>query len=164
MIWLVVPWMILWSRAHGGGWPKLPYSPDAWLLCAPYWLFFPVIGWWCLPAYLIAVLGIRLAHGRGFNYKLPFKVGSTPEKVEYLIDDSLPVYWQKFLIMFITGWCVTLGFGFTLMLHGHILAGLILYASGMAKSIAYMLPETWHAELARGLFLGLGLSIAYMLI
>ena len=164
MIFLAVPWMVWLSRMAGGGWPKLPYGLDAWLLCAPYLLFYPVIEWWCLPAYLIAVLGIRLGHGRGFSYNEPFKIGSTPEKVEWLIDDTLPVKTQKILIMFLTGWCVTLGAGFALMLHGHILAGLIIYASGMLKAVAYFLPRTDWAEYARGAFLGLGVAVAYGII
>jgi len=164
MIWLVVPYMTWVSRMNGGGWPSLPYGADAWILAAPYWLFFPAIGWWVIPAYLIAVLGIRLGHGRGFTYNEPFKIGSTPEKVEWLIDKSLPVKTQKILIMFLTGWCVTLGFGFALMLHGHILAGLIIYASGMLKAVAYFLPRTDWAELVRGFFLGCGVVAAYLVL
>lgn len=164
MIWFVIPWMTWLSRMAGGGPPKLPYGLDAWLLCAPYLLFYPFIGWWVIPAYLIAVLGIRLGHGRGFTYNEPFKIGSTPEKVEWLIDDSLPVKTQKILIMFLTGFAVTLTLGFILNIYGHILAGLIIYSSGMLKAVAYFLPRTDWAELVRGFFLGLGVVLAYMVI
>jgi hypothetical protein len=164
VIWLTVPWMTLWSRAHGGGKPHLPLGLDAWLLCAPYLLFFPVIGWWIVPAYLGAVLGIRLGHGRGFTYNEPFKIGSEPEKVEWLIDKSLPVKTQKILIMFLTGWAVTLTLGLILNIYGHILAGLIIYASGMLKAVAYFLPRTDWAELLRGFFLGCGVVAAFLVI
>jgi len=164
MIWFVVPFMTYVSRMAGGGWPKLPYGLDAWILAAPYLLFYPAIGLWILPAYLGAVLGIRLGHGRFFQYKQPFKAGSEPEKIEFLIDDTLPVYWQKFMGMALTGFAVTLTLGFILNLYGFIAAGLIVWLSGALKAIAYMLPETWHSELLRGAFLGLGVALAYGMI
>lgn len=152
------------SRMAGGGWPKLPYGADAWLLCAPYLLFYPAIGWWVILAYLGAVLGIRLGHGRFFDYDLPFKVGSEPEKIEVLIDDSLPVKTQKILGMFLTGWAVTLTLGFILNIYGFLLAGFVIYVSGMLKAVAYFLPRTDWAELVRGAFLGLGVVAAYLVL
>jgi len=148
----------------GGGWPKLPWGLDAFVLALPYLLFYEAIGWWVIPAYIGAVIGVRLGHGRGFHYRLPFKEGSDPEKVEWLIDSTQDVYTRKFLIMYLTGLAVTFALGLILTLHGHILAGFVIYVSGMLKSVAYMLPETWHSELARGFFLGLGVALAYMVI
>lgn len=156
--------MVLWSRAHGGGWPKLPYSPDAWLLCAPYFLFFPAIGYWTIPAYLGAVLGIRLGHGRGFDYHLPFKPDSKPERIEVLIPSNLPVYWHKALIMLLTGLAVTLVASVVLAFHGYLGASAILALSGALKTASYLLPKTEYAEIARGLFLGLGVVLAYGMI
>lgn len=164
MIWLCVPFMAWLSRMSGGGWPKLPYGLDAWILAAPYLLFYPAIGWWVILAYLGAVLGVRLGHGRFFDYDLPFKVGSEPEKIEVLIDDSLAVKTQKILGMFLTGWAVTLALGFILNIYGFLLAGFIIYVSGMLKAVAYFLPETWHAEIARGFFLGCGVVAAFLVL
>ena len=152
------------SRMCGGGWPKLPYGLDQWLLAAPYLLFYPVIGLWVIPAYLTAVLGLRLGHGRGFDYNLPLKEGAEPEKVEILIPKSLPVYTQKILIMALTGLAVTLVCGVTLAFHGFYIAGVILALSGALKAVAYFLPKTEWAELARGLFLGLGVVTAFVVI
>lgn len=152
------------SRMAGGGWPKLPFGLDQWLLALPYLLFYPVIGWWVIPAYLGAVLGLRLGHGRGFDYKLPFKVGSDPEKVEWVIPKSLPVSVRKFLIMALTGLCVTLILAVLLLAYGYLLPALIVALSGIAKALAYFLPMTEQAELSRGFFLGLGVVAGYMLI
>lgn len=154
---LLIPYMAVLSRAHGGGKPHLPWSLDAWLLAAPYLLLYPLIGWWVIPSYFIAFLGLRTGHGRGFNYKEPFKPGSQPEKVEFLIPKNLPVPVQKFLIMFLTGLAVTLVASIALALHGHWIFALILALSGAAKSLAYLLPKTEWAEYARGAFLALGL-------
>lgn len=156
---LLISFMIIMSRAHGGGWPKLPWGLDAWLLASPYLLLYPLIGWWVVPSYLGAVLGLRLGHGRGFNYWIPFKIGSDPEKIEYIIPKSLPVPAKKFLIMFLTGLAVTLVGSVSLAAHGHLFLSLILALSGAAKSVAYFLPVTEWAEYARGALLGLGLSV-----
>jgi len=152
--------MTIMSRAHGGGWPKIPFGLDAWILALPYLFFWPVLGWWVIPAYLGAVLGLRLGHGRGFHYDRPFKEGSKPEKVEWVIPKSLPVWARKVLIMALTGLAVTMIAGLVLLSMGYAWAGLILLLSGLAKSLAYLLPETEWAEYARGFFLGLGVVIA----
>lgn len=146
----------------GGGWPRLPWGLDQWILSAPYLLLYPLIGWWIIPSYLTAVLGLRLGHGRGFNYRIPFKEGSEPEKIEFLIPKNLSVPVQKFLIMFLTGLAVTLVASIALALHGHWIFALILALSGAAKSVAYFLPRTEWAEYARGAFLGLGLFMVLL--
>lgn len=161
---LLIPYMTWLSRMCGGGPPKLPYGLDAWLLALPYLLFFPVISYWVIPAYLGAVLGIRLGHGRGFDYSLPFKPGSEPEKVEILIPKYLPVKYQKILIMLLTGLAVVLLSCAFLLMHGHIASGLILALSGAAKALSYFLPKTLWAELARGFFLACGVYFGLMLI
>jgi len=148
----------------GGGWPKLPWGLDAWLLALPYLLFWGAVGPWAILGYLGAVLGIRLGHGRGFDYGKPFKEGSKPEKVEILIPSSLPVKYQKILIMSLTGLAVTLVAAIVLASHGHWLSALIIAISGAAKSICYLLPKTEWAELARGFSLGLGVYIGFMVI
>lgn len=153
---LLIPLMAWGSRMAGGGWPRLPWGLDQWVLSAPYLLLYPLIGWWVIPSYFIAFLGLRTGHGSGFNYHLPFKEGRTVEKVEYLIPQNLPVPVQKFLIMFLTGLSVTLVASIALALHGHWIFALILALSGAAKSVAYFLPRTEWAEYARGAFLGIG--------
>ena len=159
----VIPYMTWLSRMAGGGWPKLPWGLDQWLLALPYLLFYPAIGYWVILGYLGAVLGLRLGHGRGFNYNEPFKTGSQPEKVEILIPKSLPVKYQKILIMALTGLAVTIVLFSILILSGHILSGLILAVSGTLKSIAYFLPRTEWAEYTRGFFLGCGVYFGLML-
>ena len=157
---LVIPYMTWVSRMCGGGPPKLPWGLDAWLLAAPYLLFYPYVGWWVILGYLGAVLGLRMGHGRGFHYNLPFEIGSEPEKIEVLIPDSLPVYWQKFLIMAGTGLAVSLALSIILSLNGYILPGLVLALSGTCKALAYLFPRTEHSEYRRGTFLGLGVALA----
>ena len=152
------------SRMAGGGWPKLPWGLDAWLLALPYLLFWGAVGPWAILGYLGAVLGIRLGHGRGFDYGKPFKEGSEPEKVEILIPSSLPVYVQKFLIMALTGLCVTLILAVLLLAFGYWLPALIVALSGIAKSLAYFLPKTEWAEYARGVALGLGVYVGLLVI
>lgn len=160
---LTIPYMVIMSRAHGGGWPKLPFGLDAWLLAAPYFLFTPVVGYWIIPAYLMAVLGLRIGHGRGFHYNLPFEPGSKPERVEAIIPDRLPVYWQKFLIMALTGLAVTIGLGLALLTTGYVWSGVILCIAGALKAVAYLLPKTENSEYLRGLFLSLGIILALWL-
>lgn len=155
---LIIPYMAWVSRMAGGGKPKLPYGLDAWILSAPYLLLWGDIGLWAVPSYLMAVLAIRTGHGRGFQYKVPFEADSKPEKVEALIPDNLPVYWQKFLIMFITGIGVTIIPAIVLIGYGYILAGVILAVSGAAKAVAYMTSKTETSEYLRGSFLGIGLT------
>ena len=153
--------MTIVSRMNGGKWPiDLPWGLDAWVLALPYLLFWPVLGWWTLLGYAGAVLGARLGHGRGFHYDRPFKDGSKPEKVEWVIPKSLPVYVQKLLIMVLTGLCVTLILAVLLLAFGYWLPALIVALSGIAKGLAYCLPKTEWAEYARGFFLGLGVVIA----
>jgi len=164
VIWLVVPYMTWLSRMCGGGKPKLPWGIDQWLLGLPYLSFFPVIGYWVILGYLGAVLGLRSGHGSGFNYNIPFEPDRTPEKVEILIPKSLPVKYQKILIITLTGLAVTIVLSSILILSGHILSGLILAASGTLKSIAYFLPRTEWSELLRGAFLGLGVVLAFMVL
>lgn len=164
MIFLAIPWMTWLSRMCGGGPPKLSWGLDQWLLPLPYLLFFPYISWWVIPAYLGAVLALRSGHGRGFDYHLPFKVGSEPEKIEWIIPKSLPVKIQKILIMALTGLCVTILTTLALALHGLWLAAFLLAISGILKAIAYFLPKTEWAELARGFFLGCGFVAAMMVI
>jgi len=164
VIWLVVPYMTWLSRMAGGGKPKLPFGLDQWLLALPYLLFYPVIGWWVIPAYLGAVLGLRLGHGRGFWYNEPFKIGSEPEKVEILIPKGLSVKIQKMLIMALTGLSVTLILSALLLAYGYWLPSLIVAVSGIAKALAYFLPRTEWAEYTRGFLLGLGVVMALMLI
>lgn len=154
-------WM---SRCCGGGKPKLPLGLDQWLLAAPYLLFYTHIGYWVIPSYLLAVLGLRLGHGRGFNYKEPFKPGSQPEKVEFLIPKNLPVYVRKALIMGLTGIAVCLIAAISLAAHSFYLAALILALSGALKAVAYLAPKTEISEYLRGGFLGLGLVIVLYLI
>jgi len=161
---LSLPYMIIGSRAHGGGKPDIPWGLDAWLLPLPYLIFTPQLGWWIIPAYLFGVLGIRLGHGRGFHYNEPFEIGSKKEKVEYLIPSSLPVYWKKFLIMLLTGLGVSICVGLSLSLTGHVASGVLLGLSGMGKALAYFHPKTEVSEYLRGAFLGLGVFIAYLLI
>lgn len=138
----------------------MPLSLDAWLLPLPYLMFFSQIGWWVIPSYLVAVLGIRMGHGRGFGYQLPFKEGSKPEKIERIIPSSLPVRLQKFLIMALTGLMVTLGFSLCLAFEGYLIGAFVLGLSGFSKSFAYFLPTTELAEYARGIFLGVGFVVA----
>lgn len=164
MIFLVIPWMTWLSRMSGGGKPKLPWGLDQWLLPLPYLLLFPYITWWAVPAYLGAVLGLRLGHGRGFNYNEPFKPGSKPEKVEFLISKNLPVKIQKILIMALTGLAVTMIAGLLLLTMKFYAAALFLLLSGVLKALAYTLPKTEWAELARGFFLGCGFVAAIMVL
>lgn len=156
---LLIPLMGWLSRMAGGGWPRLPWGLDQWILASPYLLLYPLIGWGIIPSYLVAVLGLRLGHGRGFNYKSPFKEGSQPEKIEIFIPKNLPVSIQKFLIMFLTGLVVTLGFSISLASNGHWIYSLILALSGATKSLAYFAPRTDVSEVLRGTFLGIGLFI-----
>lgn len=151
------------SRMAGGGWPKLPWGLDAWLLAAPYLLLWPLTGGWVVLGYLGAVLGIRLGHGRGFQYSEPFKPGSYPEKIELIIPDSLPVKYQKMLIMLLTGLAVTLVMVVILSLHGFIVPGAILALSGALKMVAYFTKTTESSELLRGLFLGLGVYLVLLI-
>ena len=160
----IIGWFTWGSRMCGGGAPKLPWGLDQWLLPLPYLAFWGVLGWWIVPAYLGAVVGLRMAHGRGFRYFEPFKPGSDKELSEYLIPQSLPIWIQKFLIMFLTGWAVTLVLSVALMLHGHYLAGVVLAASGAAKSCAYFAHNTETAELLRGFALGVGFVAALWVI
>lgn len=159
-----IPYMAWLSRMSGGGEPKLPWGLDQWLLSLPYLIFIPQVGYWIVPAYLSAVLGLRLGHGRGFHYKIPFEPGSEPERVEAVIPDSWPVYWQKFSIMALNGLAVTLMLAIVTLCHGYVLSGLILALSGALKSLAYMTRKTEDSEYLRGAFLGLGLLLAYLLI
>jgi uncharacterized membrane protein len=156
---LLIPYMAVLSRAHGGGKPHLPLSLDAWLLAAPYLLLYPLIGLWVVPSFFVAVLFIRTGHGSFFHYDRPHKEGRTVEKIEYIMPKGLSVYWYKVLGMFLTGLGVTLVASIALALHGHWIFALILALSGAAKSIAYFLPRTEWAEYARGSFLALGLII-----
>lgn len=160
MTFLLIPLMSVLSRMNGGKEPiDLPWGLDAWTLAAPYLLLYPMIGWWIVPSYLGAVLGIRLGHGRGFYYDEGFKPKSVPEKVEVLIPSSLPTWAQKALIMALTGLAVTLVASVALAAHGFYLAGVILALSGLLKAASYALPTTEAAEYARGAFLGLGLAL-----
>lgn len=155
-------WMTQLSRMHGGGKPHLPWGLDAWLLPLPYLAFWSVLGPWVVLGYLGAVLGLRLGHGRGFDYHKPFKESGKPEKVEWIIPKGLPVYWQKFLLMFYTGLAVTLILASTMAIQGAYLPALILALSGALKSVAYLAPKTEIAEYLRGVFLGLGFCIAFI--
>lgn len=159
---LIIFWMAILSRAHGGGKPNLPWSLDAWLLALPYLLLWPMIELWVIPSYFVAVLFIRTGHGSFFNYRRPHKEGRTVEKIEYIMPKGLSVYWYKFLGMFLTGLGVTLVASIALAAHGHFLFALILALSGAAKSVAYFLPRTEWAEYARGAFLGLGLFMVLL--
>jgi hypothetical protein len=122
-------------------------------------LFTPVMGWWVIPAYLSAVLGVRLGHGRGFNYNIPFKEGSEPEKIEALIPNGLSVWEHKALIMLLTGLAVTIVPSMVLGFHGHIWSQTVLLLAGMAKCACYLLPHTEWAEWARGACLGIGVVV-----
>lgn len=164
MIWLTIPYMTWLSRMGGGGPPRLLWGLDQWLLGVPYLIFYPQIGYWAILGYLGAVLGLRLGHGRFFNYGLPFKAGSEPEKVEVLIPQSLPIKWQKILGMTYTGLAVTLLVSILLLAQGQWMPSMLLGISGAAKCLAYFLPETQYAEYARGAFLGLGVSLAFMVL
>lgn len=154
---ILIPYMTWLSRMSGGGWPKLPWGLDQWLLALPYLLFYPALGWWVILGYLGAVLGLRLGHGRGFWYDRPFKEGSTPEKIEIFIPKNLPVNIQKILIMVLTGLAVTIVLAACLLLHGYWIASLIVAISGAAKAFAYFLPKTEWAELTRGALLSFGI-------
>lgn len=160
MSYLLIPLMSILSRMNGGKEPiDLPWGLDAWVLAAPYLLLYPMIGWWVVPAYFGAVVGIRLGHGRGFRYDEGFKPKSVPEKVEILIPDNLPVWAQKALIMLLTGVAVVLVASVALAFHGYLWQAAVLLLSGGLKTAAYLLPETEWAEYARGAFLGLGLAL-----
>lgn len=164
MIWLAIPYMTWLSRMAGGGWPKLPYGLDQWLLAAPYLLFYPVIGWLVVPAYLGAVLGLRTGHGSGFYYWEKFKKNRTVEKIEKIISGALSYHVQKVLIMALTGLAVTLTCSILLLFHGYGLAALILGISGIGKAACYSLPKTEWAEYARGFLLGCGFVAAMMVV
>ena len=159
---LSIPFMTILSRMSGGGKPKLPWGLDQWILPLPYLLFWPVIGWWIVPAYLCAVLGLRLGHGRGFNYNQPFEPGSKPERVEALIPNDISVWCRKFLIMVLTGLAVTLGTSLALLHSGEYFPSLLLFFSGGAKALAYLSPKTEISEYLRGSFLGLGVFLGYL--
>lgn len=160
---LCIPYMTIMSRAHGGGWPKIPFGLDAWILALPYLLFWPVLGWWTLLGYAGAVVGIRSGHGSGFHYWDKFKKTRTVEKIEALISGALSYHVQKVLIMALTGLAVPLVCAIALAAHGFYLAGGILALSGGLKAVAYLAPKTEQSEYIRGLFLGLGVVIALVI-
>ena len=160
MSYLLIPLMSILSRMNGGKEPiDLPWGLDAFVLAAPYLLLYPMIGWWVVPAYFGAVVGIRLGHGRGFRYDEGFKPKSVPERVEVLIPSNLPVWAQKALIMALTGLAVVLVAAIVLAFHGYLWQAAVLLLSGGLKSAAYALPTTEMAEYTRGFFLGCGLVI-----
>lgn len=159
MKFLLIPFMAFVSRMHGGGWPSIPYSLDAWILAAPYLLLYPMIGWWVVPAYFGAVLSIRTGHGSFFHYTRSHYPDRTPERIEIIMPKSLPVWAYKALGMALTGFGVTLIPAIALASYGYYIEALVIALSGLLKAVAYILPNTEHSEYARGIFLGLGLAI-----
>lgn len=130
------------SRMHGGGWPRIPYSPDAWLYALPYGAiaFFAANIWWAIPAYLIAVMGKRTGHGNFMS--LDHYKGAThgDERLEFIIKPLRPhlsPYWYDALGLALTGSVVALGTGIVLAPTAPILAA-VLVLCGAGKALAYM--------------------------
>lgn len=168
LITLVWGWV---SRMCGGAPPKLPWGLDQWLYALPY-LVVCLPSWWSIAAYLGAVLGKRMGHGRGMSLREPMKPGSKPEKIEFLIlwlQPHLPVYWYKVLILALTGLAVSLVAG--IVTHNPVLAlsgllkapgymiGWAIYPSGKGRGIPYLNEATAIGE-ALGL-LSIGVVVYY---
>lgn len=157
--------MAIVSRMNGGKEPfDLPWGLDAFILASPYFILWPVLGYWTLLGYAIAILGLRTGHGSFFHYGREFEPDRTPEKVEFLIPDGLSTRAKKIIGMALTGLMVTIGFSIILMAHGYIISGVVIALSGAAKSIAYLTDKTEASEYIRGAFLGIGLVLAYLIL
>jgi len=182
------------SRFHGGGFKggvnkTLKNTLWALLLTIPTSLAFYLTVGVGTPFY-VATAGAFLfgflkamGHGRGMSVGLPMKVGSSPEKIEYLIlwlQDKIPNYWYKALILVLVGLAPALGaaaaFGYL-----DLLAGLVVALGGMAKALAYMIgwkilpvettkgPKDFNEATAvgeglTGVFQGLALATAFHIV
>ncbi len=111
---------------------------------------------------LLCIAGKALGHGRGFRLKEPMKSGSTPERVEAIIPDKLPLYWYKVSIMALTGLAAVSG-GVVALMFVNPLAGVILAIGGVFKGLNAMVFDlkTEYREFADGFAAYFFLMLAY---
>ena len=168
---LTITTLTLVSRSCGGGRPTLPSKGEQLL-----WAFlistfaFDVTTF--ILSLIVAFVSKVTGHGRGFHYGIPFKAGSTPEKVEqWFIAPIFKLckipYEEKYvkpLIMGITGLGATavLGASYAFVYHEY-LAGFILAVGGSMKAVAYLTKKTELSEYLTGTFVGISLGLAMWL-
>lgn len=132
-------------RLDGGMKPHLPGPVPEVLFALPYALVAAVVwhNWFGLTAAItvgLATLGITTwtqvkGHGRGLGLGEPMKPGAEPEDIEWPIlwlEDKLPTYWYKALIMAVSGLIITVPCGILTL-------NPMLALSGLSKAPAYML-------------------------
>lgn len=81
----------------------------------------------------LTTLGVLTGHGRGMSLNEPLT--GKPETLEFLIrflENKIPVYWYKVILLSITGLAITLP-------SGIVTLNPILALSGILKGPAYML-------------------------
>lgn len=130
------------SRLCGSDKYGLPLGLEQWLYALPYGLINIAGGWWAIAAFAGAFLGKRTGHGRGMSLKEPMKVGSKPEKLEYLVlwlQDKMSTYWYKVLITAVTGLATTLAAGIIFAIYQDTFWGIFIALSGLTKAAAYMI-------------------------
>lgn len=128
---------------HGGNFPlNPPKQVKGFLWALPFALVCIPYNVYLAPFVLVLCwAGKNTGHGRGFNLNEPFKEGSTPEFVEGVIPDGLPVYTQKVLVMALSGLLAVSGaviaFAFT-----DPAASLLFAVGGLFKGINAMIFDT----------------------
>ncbi len=179
---LSIPYMAWTSRMCGGGWPKLPWGLDQWAHCLPYIaLLWPVCGWWSIPAYLGAVLGKRTGHGAWMDMATSPKTWAR-EKLDVMIEWARPhltPYGYDLLGISLSGLAITIAPALACVAFGQGDAGIALIVSGLMKGLAYSKAFEWPdyrempddvneptelGELLTGLFAGIGVFVAWLLI
>jgi hypothetical protein len=163
------------SRFHGGGFKGgVNKSFKNILWASPFGAVAALShsGWWMLLGFValgLCAVGKATGHGRGFRLKEPMKEGSEREKVEYLIfwlENKIPLYWYKVLIMTLVGLAAVLG---AVLLIAPVYPGLaaIIALGGAFKGVNAMIfdKQTEWREFADGFvaYSALGYS-AYQII
>lgn len=162
---LIIPYMAWLSRASGGGWPKLPWGLDQWLYALPILLFWPLVGYWVIPAYITLAITKRMGTRQyldGGTWTGPIR---KPNNIDFLISwaaEFVNRHTYDFKGNTVMGLIQVLIPSIILMSHG--LEGYALLVGGAMRGFAYGIgwgidtkDGSRIGEILSGAFVGFGL-------
>ncbi len=153
------------SRASGGGWPIIPWGLDQWLYALPILLFWPLIGYWVIPAYITLAMTKRMGTRQyldGGTWTGPIR---KPNNIDFLISwlsDKVNPKTYDFIGNTIIGFVHGIGPCVILTYFGY--AGYAILIPAMMRGFAYAIGwgldqkegSKWGEYLSGG-FVGFGI-------
>ena len=158
---LIIPYMAWTSRMAGGGWPKLPWGLDQWLYALPILLFWPLIGYWAIPAYITLAITKRMGTRQYLDGGTWTGTIRKPNNIDFLISwlkESVNPKTYDFIGNTLLGLIQVIIASIILMAHG--LEGYALLFGGAMRGFAHAIG--WGSDVKEGSIYGEILSGAFV--